>query len=406
MNDTFELIELCNRYLETFCVDISERCVGSEGNRKATSFFNEELLSFGWKTEMPEFEAMDWVDGGALLYSNGNNFIVNVSPYSLGCIAEAELVSATTIPELQKLVFADKILFLHGDIAKEQLMPKNFVFYNPEEHQQIISLLENGKPKAIICATSRNAALAGGVYPFPLIEDGDFDIPSVYMTEEEGNKLMQYIGKIVNLQSKSKRISGKGYNVIGRKGIEGSDRIVLTAHIDAKKGTPGAIDNATGVTILLILARILKDYSGTKEIEIVAFNGEDYYANPGQMNYIRSNEDKFSNIILNVNIDGAGYKEGKSSFSLFALPEYLQQIALEVIKENPNIVKGVQWPQGDHSIFIQHGRPAIAVSSKWFIDNIDNQEITHTPKDNLDIVNSNRVVELALAIKSLIMKIQ
>lgn len=406
MNNTFELAKLCNRYLKAFCYDISERCVGSEGNRKATSFFNKELVSLGWKTEMPEFEAMDWNDGGALLYADGNNFNVNVSPYSLGCTVEAELVSATTIQELQKLVFADKILFLHGDIAKEQLMPKNFVFYNPEEHQKIISLLEKGKPKAIICATSRNAALAGGVYPFPLIEDGDFDIPSVYMTEEEGNKLTPHIGKIVTLRSESKRITGKGYNVIGRKGIEGSDRIVITAHIDAKKGTPGAIDNATGVTILLLLARLLKDYSGPKEIEIVAFNGEDYFAVPGQMNYVRSNENKFSNISLNVNIDGAGYKHGKSSFSLFGLPDDLHQKAIDVMKEYPNIDEGVQWPQGDHSIFIQYGRPAIAVSSMWFIDNIENQEITHTPKDNLDIVDNNRVVELALAINSLIMKIQ
>ena len=30
---------------------------------------------------------------------------------------------------------------------------------------------------------------------------------------------------------------GEGYNVIGRKGIKGSDRIVITAHIDAKKGS-------------------------------------------------------------------------------------------------------------------------------------------------------------------------
>ncbi|MEZ4997668.1 MAG: hypothetical protein R2758_09480 [Bacteroidales bacterium] len=32
----------------------------------------------------------------------------------------------------------------------------------------------------MIGATGRSSALAGGVYPFPLIEDGDFDIPSVY----------------------------------------------------------------------------------------------------------------------------------------------------------------------------------------------------------------------------------
>ncbi len=138
-------------------------------------------------------------------------------------------------------------------------MPKNFVFYNPEEHQKIIALLEKGKPAAVIGATGRNSALAGGVYPFPLIEDGDFDIPSVYMTEEEGNRLLPFAGCIVTLNSVSVRIPGKGYNIIAVKGPEGADRIVVTAHIDAKKGTPGAIDNATGVIVLLLLADLLSD---------------------------------------------------------------------------------------------------------------------------------------------------
>jgi len=30
------------------------------------------------------------------------------------------------------------VLLLRGEIAKEQLMPKNFTFYNPDEHKRII----------------------------------------------------------------------------------------------------------------------------------------------------------------------------------------------------------------------------------------------------------------------------
>ena len=50
-------------------------------------------------------------------------------------------------------------------------------------------------------------------------------------------------------------------------------------------------------------------------------------------------------------------------------------------------------------LFLQKGCPAIAVSSQWFIENMDNQEITHTPKDNLSIVDYNKVAECAIAIK-------
>ena len=402
--ETEKLYQKISTYLQTLCKEIPDRCVGSEGNRMATSFFEKEISSFGWDTEMQEFDAIDWEDGGAILHSDSSSFEVFVSPYSLGCTVEAPLVSASRVEELSQLEIRGKILFLYGEIAKEQLMPKNFVFYNPEEHQQIISLLEKGKPGAIICATGRNAALAGGVYPFPLIEDGDFNIPSVYMTEDEGSKLLPCVGKTVVLKSISKRIPGKGYNVIARKGKHLSERIVITAHIDAKKGTPGAIDNATGVVVLLLLAKLLEDYDGNRLIEIVAFNGEDYYAVPGQMLYIIKNQDRFNEILLNINIDGAGYKEGKSAFSFYGLPEEIEKNANDVISKFNGIIEGVQWPQGDHSIFTQNGRPAIAVSSKWFTENIDSQEITHTPKDNIEIVDSQKVAEIAEALNLLVRK--
>ncbi len=399
------LITLCKEYLKTLCIDIAERCVGSIGNRQATYFLEKELSLRNWETEMVEFEAIDWEENGAHLKSDAENYNVLVSPYSLGFRGEGELVYASTIEELSKINAKNKIIFLFGEIAREQLMPKNFVFYNPEEHQKIISILENSGAKAIISATGRNAALAGGVYPFPLIEDGDFDIPSVYMTEEEGSKLITKIGKVVFLESKSKRIPGKGYNVIGKKGNNNSQKIVVTAHIDAKKGTPGAIDNATGVIVLLLLSDLLKDYSGNKLIEIVAFNGEDYYAVPGQMNYISTNKNNFNNILLNINIDGAGYEEGLSAFSLFNLPDEILQPAKKVINKYSGITEGVQWPQGDHSIFLQFGVPAIAVSSKWFIDNIGDQDITHTPKDNIGIVDCNKIVEISQALNTLIRSI-
>lgn len=389
-------------YLDVLCNRIGERSVGSEGNREATRFLEDEFQKAGWKTIASEFDAIDWHDGGATLECSGKTIEVFTGPYSLPFRGSAELLTASTIGELEHSKMEGKIILLHGEIAREQLMPKNFVFYNPEEHQKIIALLEKGKLAAVIGATGRNSALAGGVYPFPLIEDGDFDIPSVYMTEEEGNRLLPFAGCIVTLNSVSERIPGKGYNIIAVKGPEGADRIVVTAHIDAKKGTPGAIDNATGVIVLLLLADLLSDYDGKRQIELVAFNGEDYYAVPGQMNYIAANSEKFSNIILNINIDGAGYHEGESAFSEFNLPVDLSSRLTRVIESHPGITTGPQWPQGDHSIFVQFGVPAVAVSSKWFIDNMEVQDITHTPKDRPEITDNRKIVEIARALNEFI----
>jgi len=398
-----QLVKKSLVFLIQLCREIPERCVGSEGNRQATRFFENEMAKYGWKTEARPFDAIDWLDGGATLKAGGREFPVLVSPYSLGCSEEAVMVAASGIDELERLDAKDKFVFLYGDIAREQLMPKNFVFYNPESHQKIVGLLENSGAKAIICATGRNAELAGGVYPFPLIEDGDFDIPSVYMTEEAGEELLPFVGQKVVLHSNSRRIPGKGFNVLAWKGKAGGERIVITAHIDAKKGSPGAIDNATGVVVLLLLGELLESYSGERLIEIVAFNGEDYYAVPGQMYYVNSNHGRFDNILLNINIDGAGYLEGGSAFSFYGVPEKIKDSLRSILNQRPGMSEGTPWPQGDHSIFVQFGRPALAVTSQWFSENINSQEITHTPKDNLTIVDPRRLVEIAEVIKNLVL---
>lgn len=400
------LLDQAKKHLNKLCVEINDRSVGSKGNQMATQYSDEIFRKFGLKTEMPEFDVMDWQNDGAEVVCGDEQFEIFVGPYSNGCDVTGKLYCASTLEELEKIDARDGILFVYGEIAKEQLMPKNFVFYNPEEHKHLVYLLEHSNANAIISATGRNASLAGGEYPFPLIEDGDFDIPNTFMTEEEGAKLLKFQGQEVHLVSRSKRIPSKAFNSISRIGSDAAQKIVITAHIDAKKGSPGAIDNATGVVIMLLLAELLKNYNGKYQVELVAFNGEDYYAVPGQMNYIASKQGDFSDVLLNINIDGAGFNEGSSAFSMFNLPENQNNIIQKILQESLDIEEGVQWVQGDHSIFVQFGRPAIAVSSKWFIDKVDSQTITHTKKDNITIVNPERLVNIALAIEKFVMKIK
>ncbi|NQS90823.1 MAG: M28 family peptidase [Chloroflexi bacterium] len=387
------MIKTCQNYLSTLCEEIPERPVGSEGNRQATRFFQEVVEAFGWDVESTPFQAMDWQEEGGALTIEQTGFQVFPSPYSLGCKLEAELVAAPTLNELEELHCQGKLLLLYGDLAKEQLMPKKFVFYNPEEHQQIIATLERKEPAAILTATGRNASLAGGIYPFPLIEDGDFQIPSVYLTEDEGQKILPSVGKSARLISKTRRKPSPGVNLIARKGSDTSRRIAISAHIDAKVNTPGAIDNATGV-IVLLLAESLQTYRGDPVIELLPFNGEDYYAAPGQLLFRLQNQDHFEDFLININLDGAGYFEGPSAFSPFNLPDQVRGSLDEILDSSENLQLGQPWYQGDHSIFLQQGVPAVAVSSKWFIDHVDTQEITHTPKDHPGIVDCQKLIDI------------
>jgi aminopeptidase YwaD len=379
-------------YLRTLCQDLPGRAVGSAGNRAATRFFAETIASFGFDVTTPAFDCIDWASGGAALTADGVPFAVQPSPYSLGGQAQAPLVVASTLAELETGDASGKILLLRGELAKEPLMPKSFEFYNPDEHRQIVAQLERQQPLAIVGATARSPGLAGALYPCPLIEDGDFDIPSGYMTEEEGVRLAAYAGQTATLTIDAQRLPSTGCNVVATRD-GGPSRVVLFAHIDAKAGTPGAIDNAAGVTVLLLVAELLADYAGPLGIEIVALNGEDYYANPGEMLYLRQNAGRFDEIVLGINIDGVGYQHGPTAFSLYDCPPDLAGQLRGVFDRRPGIVEGEPWYQGDHFLFLMHQRPALAMTSSSVMELLG--EIVHTEKDTLAIVDPARLVEAA-----------
>jgi aminopeptidase YwaD len=387
-------------YLWELCERISSRSVGSEGNRDAARFFADKMRSFGFAVECPEFDCMDWIQQGASLTVSGEPVEALVSPYSLGGRYEAPLGIVSSLKDLEAVDARGSILLVRGELAREQLMPKSFTFYNPDEHKRIIRLLEEKKPLAIIAATSRNPEMAGAVYPFPLIEDGDFDIPSVYLTDEAGAELAKQAGKLILLDVRARREPAKGCNVIARKGKESDQRVVCFAHIDSKQGTPGALDNASGVTVLLLLAELLKDYDGSLGVELVALNGEDYYSNPGEMLFLSQNNGRFDEILLGINLDGVGYREGDVAYSLYDCPEELAAPIRQAFSLQPGIVEGEPWVQGDHMLFVINQRPALALTSAEVMRLMS--EIVHTPKDNPEIVDAGKLVQSAQALNTLL----
>jgi aminopeptidase YwaD len=389
-------------YLNTLCLDIPSRRTGSPGNRAATSFFANTVATFGFTVETPEFECIDWVEHGAELTVDGIPFAVSVSPYSLGGQASGPLVAISTVQELEMAQLSGQVLLLHGDIAKAQLMPKNFPFYNPQEHQHIIALLERKQPLAIIAATGRDPEMAGAVYPFPLFEDGDFDIPSVYLPEEAGSQLAALAGRTATIHIRAHRSPATGCNVVARKG-DPQRRIVLFAHIDAKDGTLGAIDNATGVVVLLLLGELLADYAGGLGVEIVAMNGEDYYSGPGEQLYLALNTGRMAEIVLGINLDGAGYHQGHTAYSLYGCPADLASTIHDVFATHAELREGEPWYQSDHGLFLMHQVPALAITSERFVELWT--EIAHTSRDRPEIVDPNKLVAAAGALRNLVLRL-
>ena len=255
-----------------------------------------------------------------------------------------------------------------------------------------------------MAATGKNPGLSGGMYPFPWIEDGDIDIPSAFIKDVEGERMLRLVGAEATLEMEAERIPAKGNNVIATKGGGSGQRLVVCAHIDSKEGTPGALDNAGGVAVLMLLADLLRDWHGGLEVELVAFNGEDTYSAVGQVLYLQRNAGRLEDILLAVNLDGAGYREGRTAYSLYECSEELSKPIRQAFSGHAGMYEGEQWYQSDHMIFVQNGRPAVAITCEQF--DYLSTHISHTIKDAPELVDSGKLAEAALALRDLVLRLE
>jgi aminopeptidase YwaD len=398
MRESF--INKAKTYIDTMCSVKPNRRTGSAGNRSATDFFARIVRELGYHVDTTPFPCLDYETGAAVLQCGKEIFEVYISPYSTSCEVTTRLVTARSVPELEKADCTNKVLLMIDELCAEQLMPKNFVFYNPEHHKHIYTLLETKKPAAIVTAPPRNPAMVGAIYPYSLIEDGDFNIPVVYCTDGTGEKIAQQSGQICYLSVTGKRTPATASNVIASTVHNADQKIIICAHIDAYGNSPGALDNASGTTVLLLLAEMLKATKTRNWLEIVAFNGEDNYSAGGQMDYIRRYGNELGKIALAVNIDDVGYKNGKTAFSVYCYPDLLQNQAKAIFNKYPDIQKGPEWYQGDHMIFVQQNIPTIAFTSNKVVELM--ATITHTVNDEPENVDYQQLVELAEAITELV----
>ena len=370
-----------------------DRHVGSAGNLAATALVAQRFAAAGFKVARTTFECVEWEYGTSAINTGGERFVVETGPYSLPIDTRTELIGVTCIEDLESESVRGKVVLLHGDIARAQIMPKNFTFYNPDSHRRIVRALESFAPAAVVAATGRDPEMVGSQYPFPLFEDGDLDIPNGYMTDVDGARLLAHAGETVSLRIDSRRVPATAEHVVATMAGEAPGRIVVFAHIDSRKDSPGALDNASGVAVLLGVAELLADYGSGPAIEIVPLNGEDNYANPGEMLWVAANEGRMDDIILGINIDDAGLRDADTHVSLYGVPADIERIVRDATSAHAGFAEGPQWFQSDHAILGIYGRPAIALATADIAGFM--ARYAHSERDTIDLADPEKIADAA-----------
>lgn len=161
-------------------------------------------------------------------------------------------------------------------------------------------------------------------------------------------------------------------SIVADKAGDGSTEgvIMIMAHLDSVgKDFAGADDNASGVAVMLEVARVLKDYGNKKTIRFFATNGEEsgLYGAQHYAEVLKKNGD-IRKMILAINMDMVGYNsnsvvelETDSQYS--ELANWFAALALTYTNLKSKITIGA-WGS-DHVPFIKGGVPTLLTIEDW-----------------------------------------
>lgn len=149
-----------------------------------------------------------------------------------------------------------------------------------------------------------------------------------------------------------------------------------------------------------LLADLLSSYEGEYQLESAVLHGEDHCRATGQRDYLRRFGNELSIAFFAVNVDEVGYYKGGTSFSFYECSRATAERAMNIFRDNNDLIEGPQWFNGDHMIFAQAGVPYIAMTAENMPELM--KRITHTQKDTPDIVDPTKLVMIAQALNELV----
>jgi aminopeptidase YwaD len=394
---------IASSHLHELCSVRPDRRPGSPGNDVATGYVAADLAQSGWQVSEQTFDVLDWSGTPGTARVGREQWAVHPSPYARGAETAGPLVVARTRDEVGADL-SGRVVLLLGELAGEPLTPSDYPFYSNEEHAALVSALVEARPRVVLAGTGKAPETAGAMEPFPLIEDGAFPLPTANLRVSDAEALAAHAGERVRVDVTAHRWPSHARNVIARLGNP-ARRVVLTAHVDSKPGTPGALDNAAGVVTLLLLARELRgrladDALDAIGVEVAVLNGEDCYAAPGEQAYLAEYGDTLGDVVLAVNIDGAGYRVGATAYSLYGADEPLARTVRQALDAHPRLVEGPAWYSSDHMVFAQHGVPALALTTDQLQTVLN--EVVHTSHDTPAQVDVTLLVDQARALADLV----
>ena len=387
---------------------IGPRIFGTEEEKKASGYIEQEFRRYGLDTCVSSFEAEGYIPVKfELELTRPIKRKIPCVPWMYAGITnthgiESELVYIQNEEELER-----KDPYLAGKIVLVSIQPLEAMraFDYKNLCGQIIRKARKAGAIGIVISNAEGIMHSHSLSP----EEPDI-IPVVSIAGRDGEKLITDVAKhkqlLARLVLNAKRGKIESNNVIA--GLAGNElanqKVVVGAHMDTTIDSPGANDNASGIAALLEIARVLTKLQRRRTIEFIAFGAEEPHPYClGSRHYVKQNISILGKTIAALNLDGLGgsaeYGDMPSMKTSYAsalytgeeiecsswLTEYITKIAsdngLEIVP-----VKAVSM--SDNVPFALEG--ISATHFRWMKD-----IYSHSAQDTIANMELNKVIYMA-----------
>ncbi len=177
-----------------------------------------------------------------------------------------------------------------------------------------------------------------------------------------------------------------GCNVVGELKATSKDRpfVILGAHYDTERGSPGAIDNATGIALILeVFKKWARIKDRTLNFKIVFFDQEEDNE-IGSREYVKALREKGTDIHSVHIVDLIGWdSNGNRAISLQSPSEDLEGAYKTIAAEFGISIEVFGGAASDNKPFLEQGYETVLISD----ESSDTTPYYHSAKDEIDTID-------------------
>ena len=359
--------------LQMLCVTIGSRSIGTAGERRAAEYVTRRFREFGWESRIEEYPCLAWDYEGSTAAIDGRALHAGATHYSPGGVFEGPLMRAR-IGKDQLPIIDD----YRGRIA----------WYCEKE----AGLFARHQ----VCRELRNEGAVGvlmlsylvDTWSTKIVREPDIGIPTFGVAGREAAVLQASEGRPVRLSVQAQtRPSRSGNAVATAPGGPVGPLVLVTAHHEAAPYCPGAMDNASGVAMLLAVAQRFGRSRHARRFMLATTGGHEYgganTCGRGAVALFQEHKKLFlSSGGFQLNFDGAGKREDEvitcANFS-DALLDRLRSAAVVRVRPQPFVgVDAMPWCQWKLPVMwpVSEGGSDVYHSPMDTVDRIDFAALT------------------------------